>query len=155
LTVHHPLSSRYWQEYVLLICYALLLSGCGPRAPETASVTGRVTFHGKAVDKGRIVFYPTEGRPATGTIGPDGSFRLTTFSEGDGALLGKHRVTIEAKRLVGATIAKTFAEERAQPASISEPRVEWIVPEKYAREDTSPLTADVARGGNTINFDLP
>ena len=32
---------------------------------------------------------------------------------------------------------------------------EWLVPEKYARQETTPLTAEVKPGPNTINFDLP
>jgi len=42
-----------------------------------------------------------------GTIEPDGSYRLTTFDSGDGALLGRHRVTIEATRIVRAPLPKT------------------------------------------------
>ena len=32
--------------------------------------------------------------------------------------------------------------------------VEWLVPEKYSREETSTLTAIVQEGSNTINFDI-
>ena len=34
------------------------------------------------------------GKPAWGNIQPDGTFRLTTHKNGDGALVGEHWVTI-------------------------------------------------------------
>ena len=85
----------------------------------------------------------------------DGKYTLTTFDDGDGALLGKHRVTIEATRVSGPPMPKSFSEERARPASLGQRKVEWLAPEKYAREDTSPLRAEVVYGANIINFDLP
>ena len=78
----------------LLILF--LSSGCGPSRPETAEVRGRVTFQGKPVPEGRILFWPPNGRPAMAEIQPDGTYELMTFDEGDGAVLGEHRVTIKA-----------------------------------------------------------
>jgi hypothetical protein len=144
-----------WHAYPLLIGCGLLLAGCGPSRPETAMVAGHVTFRGKAVDSGRITFYPAQGRPATGAIASDGTYALTTFRNGDGAVMGKHRVTIEARRITGEPMPKTFAEEKSQLVPAGQRKVEWIVPEQFAQQDTSPLAAEVVRGGNTINFDLP
>lgn len=90
-----------------------------------------------------------------GTFGPDGRYTLTTFSNADGALLGKHRVTIEATRIVGAPAPKNLRDEGIPSTAINQKRVEWLVPEEYARQDSSPLTTEVVRGGNTIDFDLP
>ena len=33
--------------------------------------------------------------------------------------------------------------------------VEWLVPKEYSRPETSPLTAEVKRGNNTVDFDIP
>ena len=136
----------------------LLLAGCGPRRPATAPVRGSVTYQGEPVTAGKIAFYPEHGRPALGVIGPDGTYRLTTFEPGDGALLGKHRVTIQATHVTGPSMPATFEDELAQTAAdrpeVIEPVVEWLVPQEYSRRESTTLRADVAPKANTINFDL-
>ena len=139
----------------------MLLAGCGSGRPETAAVAGKISYQGKAVTAGKIMFYPESGRPAVGTIQADGSYQLTTFDEGDGAVLGKHQVTITASRTTGGPAQpKTFEEELAlagkKSAPLSgQPVVTWLVPEEYSQRHTSPVTADVVRGENTIDFRLP
>ena len=71
---------------VLVAVLCLLAAGCGgPSRPETVPVSGRVTYQGKPVPMGQIMFYPDQGRPATGAIDADGNYRLTTFTTADGA----------------------------------------------------------------------
>ena len=120
------------------------------------AVSGRVTYQGKPVPLGQIVFYPEKGRPATGSIGSDGSYRLTTFVTGDGAMLGRYRVTIEAMRTTrGGARPKTLEDELHGVGQGSGQAVmEWLVPEKYSRQETTPLTVEVKSGQNTINLDL-
>jgi hypothetical protein len=133
----------------------LVVQGCGRSRPETSPVTGHVTYGGKPVSSGRIVFYPSHGRSAMGTIEPDGSYRLTTFDPGDGALLGRHRVTIEATRIVRAPQPKNLGEEsQFNGVAANGLAVLWLVPEKYSRPESTPLTAEVTRGKNTIDFKL-
>lgn len=138
---------------VILICVGFLtaLSGCGPKHSATASVGGRVTYQGKPVVTGQIMFLPEHGRPAVGSIGPDGSYTLTTFEPGDGALLGRCRVTIDARRVIG-----ELAPEGTEDAGgiYVPPRVEQLVPEKYSRPETSALTVEVKPGENVFDFDL-
>lgn len=79
---------------------ALLTStwlGCGPEGKATAPVSGTVTFNGQAVNGGSLTFAPVGGgtdvgSPATGQIQSDGTYVLGTYSEGDGAVIGRHRV---------------------------------------------------------------
>jgi len=133
----------------------LAAGGCGPKRPETFPVSGRVTYKGQPVARGLVAFYPAEGRMATGDIGPDGRYSLTTFHAGDGALPGRHGVTIDAKRIVGASGQPTSLREESRMVSLGTGKVEWLVPEEYSHHETSPLTTEVTRGENTINFDLP
>ena len=136
-----------------------LMAGCGPDRPETAPVSGRITLGGQPVATGRIIFYPEQGRSAIGAIGPEGVYTLTTFEPGDGALLGEHQVTIQATKVTGPAMPSSFEEELRQGGSgraASVPAaVQWIVPQEYSRRESSPLRAEVARGQNTVNFDLP
>lgn len=74
----------------------LLLSGCGSR---TQPVEGLVEWpEGAPATQlaGYMVTFQAEGEPvsASGRIQPDGTFRVGTFEEGDGAVLGRHRVAI-------------------------------------------------------------
>lgn len=86
-----------------LACGALLfLSGCGSGNPPVAKASGRVTCGGQPVTSGRILFTPIPksekdnlpGKAATGEIDSDGTFELSTYGENDGAIIGKHLVTI-------------------------------------------------------------
>jgi hypothetical protein len=61
----------------------------------TVPVKGKVTYKGKPLTQGEIVFEPdSAGREAHGNILPDGSFELTTFKQGDGAVPGTHRIAV-------------------------------------------------------------
>lgn len=132
----------------MTICF-----GCGPGLPETAPVHGRVTYQGKPVVEGTIMFYPKNGRPATASLAPDGAYRLTTFKPNDGATLGYHRVTIEARRITPTIIPPDGDVESV--GAYGPPKVEWLLPEKYSGLKTSSLTAEVKRGDNAIDFNLP
>lgn len=78
-----------------------LMTGCSKSPFDLAPVHGKVTIDGKPVPAGRVMFAPIAkgesrevGKPAFGTLQPDGTFTLTTFEEGDGAVVGEHWVTI-------------------------------------------------------------
>lgn len=75
---------------------AVLISGCGPRTPATYPVTGRVAFaDGQPLRSGLVEFYSAEHKVAArGRIAPDGSYFLSTYGTGDGAVAGKHLVTV-------------------------------------------------------------
>lgn len=78
------------------------LLGCtGSGDFPTAPVTGKVICEGKPVPHVMVFFEPTEvkERGLTGQAGfaiakDDGTFKLTTFKEGDGAIVGHHRVRV-------------------------------------------------------------
>ena len=141
------------------IC-CLVLVGCGPDRPEMATVTGKVTYRGAPVPEGQIMFYPENGRMASGAIAADGTYELTTYDSGDGALLGRHVVTITSRRVSGGRPEpKTFEEEVRTAADKNAPRapavkVTWLAPEKYSDRRTSPLAREVQRGENVCDFDL-
>ena len=145
------------RSFLAVLAASLLVTaaGCGPRRPETAPVSGRVTYQGKPVTAGRIVFQSEKGHMAVGTIVPDGSYRLTTFAPGDGAMLGHYRVTVEAVRATGGSLPTSLADEARARAAAQKPRVELLVPESYSELESTPLTAEVKPGPNTIDFNLP
>ena len=81
------------------------LTGCGDDRFVLAPVSGVVTFEGIPLSSARITFEPT-GQRAGHLAGPgsfaitdgNGRFRLQTVMGEDGAVVGRHRVTIRAFR---------------------------------------------------------
>jgi hypothetical protein len=127
-----------------LVCSVLVLAGCGGDRLRTAKVNGKVTYKGKPVPNGTVTFIPEGGGPsATGEIQSDGTFTMTTYSSGDGAILGKHKVVIAAM----ADMGDRLPEERS-------PLPPPIVPDKYTSPATSDLTTEVKDEENKPVFDL-
>lgn len=146
--------------FVSLLWGCCLLFGCGPGRPEVAPVRGTVTLGGRPIPMGIIQFWPEEGRPARGTINQDGTYTLTTFESGDGAVLGKHVVTIESVATSDtAPKPKSVEEEIAIYSDPNTPVVQGgamqtLIPRAYADRAQTPLRAEVARGENTLDFQL-
>jgi len=146
--------------FIATLCLlTTVIIGCGSDRPATMPVRGRVTMDGQNMTAGRITFYPKAGRPATGQISGDGSYTLTTFKPGDGAVVGDHVVTIKATKVTGAPVAPmTFEDELkgggTQPAAADTPTIEWIVPESYSRRETTPLKAVVEDRDNVQDFKI-
>lgn len=78
-----------------------LLSACGGGRFPVAEAKGKVVCNGQPVTTGTVTFSPIGdadggaevGKPATATVGPDGTFVLSTEKRFDGAVVGKHRVS--------------------------------------------------------------
>lgn len=76
------------------------MAGCG--ASDKGAVRGKVIFEGQPVSGGSITFAPIRspgnesavgsGKPATGRVGADGLFVLSTDDDADGASIGRHHV---------------------------------------------------------------
>jgi hypothetical protein len=138
----------------------MVLIGCSGGL-RLGKVFGRVTVGGKPVTSGTIMFHPEAGPTAVGAIGPNGAYTLTTLKAGDGALIGSHRVTIEATTVGEGSLVdpKSFDDEihmsRKGGKILVAGKVTWVVPEKYSQTQTSDLTAAVGSGSNEIDFELP
>lgn len=124
------------------------ISGCAEpiEHPKTFPVAGKVTYKGQPVPKGTITFQSDQGQAAVGDIQPDGTYRLSTFGQGDGAVAGHHRIFV---------IANT-----ADPTKIPGSTPGWtppkdLVPKKYNKPETSDLETTVAEDKKEYNFDLP
>lgn len=119
----------------------VFFAGCGSSGPETAPVSGRITFGGKPVAEGSIKFWSTNnGTLAVGQLGANGNYELTTHPDKKGATLGVHRVTIRSVRTIGQG---------------RDEKLQWLAPPRYDDRQTTELTAEVKSGPNIINFDLP
>ncbi len=127
----------------------LLLSslGCGQSNLPLGKVSGRVSLHGKPVAEGTVLFVPEKGPMASGALDAQGHYTLTTKSPGDGAVLGRHRVTV-------APVTTGAALEPGKPLAPSPAKFPSNIPVKFQNAKTSGLSADVRSGGNTFDYDL-
>jgi hypothetical protein len=152
----------FWLVGLCLAC--MMLTGCA-RGPRVVPVRGRVTCNGKPVARdSKITFYPEHGRPSSAAIGEDGTYVLTYLKPGDGALVGEHKVTVKSTKVgPGSLTEPKSVEEELELARKGYPpgkwlvagKVEWLVPQKYSRPETTTLTARVEDKNNEINFDIP
>lgn len=113
----------------LIVAVAIALAACGAagcrRGPQVVPVSGVVEVDGRPLPSGAITVVPDHGRAATGTIGKDGRFTLTTFVPGDGAILGRHRVVVTAHQDLGRM------------------RLKWLVPGACRDIASTPLVLEV------------
>lgn len=139
-----------------------MLSGCGGAdQPKTVPVTGKVTYNGDAIAGAQVTFRGG-GHTALGVTGPDGTFKLSTFGDGDGATLGEKNVTVAKRTTVGSSgsapgggmtmdeaLAASERGETPEP-----PKVEQLLPEKYSDPNTSGLKFTVEKGSNNFPIKL-
>jgi hypothetical protein len=114
-------------------CWGCGVSGIGAKT-ALVPVKGKVTYKGQPLTKGRIRFQPDGyGKSAHGQLQPDGTFVLTTEKDGDGVIVGQHRVTLS-------------------DTGIKSPRNALAL--KWANAAASGLTADVDAEHTEFTFDL-
>ena len=120
------------------VCGLLLmtLAGCGDGRPHRVPVAGQVLIDGKPLTQGAIRLICKNARPATGTIGPDGRFRLGTYEQDDGCVPGRHQVVIAALEILDGSSQK------------------WHAPKKYAQPATSGLNVEITEPTDSLLIEL-
>jgi hypothetical protein len=148
---------RGFGQLSAVVSLLLMVTGCsGAGRPPLGKVSGKVTYNGKSVTAGSVIFTPVQGsqseasRIATGQIEADGSYFLTTFDTGDGAVLGQHVVTVDSRG-----DPDEMKKLNMKPGGIIAYKLpKASIPEKYTKPDRSPFKYTVEVGNNTINLEL-
>jgi hypothetical protein len=126
-----------WRTMVFLwLCVALAVVvavGCGGNnGPPTYRAGGKVAYSdGTPLTRGRVSLSPTESTAnvsARGEIQPDGTFELTTFISGDGAVPGRYKALV--------VVPPVFQNPRWGP---SNPPSEPLINARFANFETSGL----------------
>jgi hypothetical protein len=144
---------KYLMAWTILSCGLMGIVGCGSRNPQTYPVALRVSFADGTIPAGAVVAFHSDadakaGRryDATGTVEPDGSCRLSTFKQGDGAVAGHHRVTVASPPFMPGMTGP----QGSRPV---------VIAPRYAGESTSGLefavTSDPAKNQFTIQVARP
>ena len=134
-----------------LVCWfsvCVIMIGCkGSDAPAVAPVSGRVMYKDKPVVGAHVNFSPENGgRIASGITDSSGQYTLSTYATNDGAILGKHRISVIAhgpdRALRPGEIGSGMPGEKVP----GDP----IIPRKYFTPESSGLTHEVVRGSNDV-----
>ena len=145
-----------------LLLTSVALAGCGSGAPAgarpTKPVKVTVTYNGKPVDNAVVTFFIQGGEPAPayGKTDAQGVAKMKTYVEGDGAVLGKHKVTILKSETVGETPSVDQNSPDYKPPTGNEPPpvIKPLVPVKYTNPATTDLVVEVTGGPNDFKLDL-
>jgi hypothetical protein len=133
---------------LVLVSLLVALQGCsGGGGVKYAAVTGKVLMDGKPLAKAAVTFVPIPkpgsdiaGDTASGLTDENGQYTLRTITKDgwkDGAIVGKHRVSISKTETRG---------EGDRSVTMQ------LLPKKY--NEYSELTEDVAAGSNQKDFEL-
>ena len=142
-----PANRKCKRAFALAIAVCLggmsVISGCEAKKPweTTVPVAGSVTFNGQPVAGAQITLYPrsaevpTSVRPSA-TSGPDGRFQVGTYANQDGAPVGEYAVAIIWHPLVKSASGPVRGDNK--------------LPLRYAKPETSGVSASVDTGGGTL-----
>lgn len=141
---------------VCLAVLAVCLSGCssgekGYSGP-TGTVSGTVTIDGESAPEGTIVqFSHQSGFAATGEVGSDGTYQITT-RKGPEIRTGEYTVTVKPPtvELTEEQADKIMENPDSQPPEAPASPI----PEKYRNTATSGLSFEVQEGENNFDIEL-
>jgi hypothetical protein len=153
-------------RWTLLACVVLVLGeGCSgsklpPNARPTAPVKVTVTYKGAPVADATVTFICQEGEatPAFGKTDAQGVAKMKTYVEGDGAVIGPHKVLITKTAAASSgNVAEQSSPDYVPPAEGGAPlpTAKDLVPAKYGMLAQSGLTAAVEKKPtNEFSFEL-
>ncbi len=138
------------RSILTLLCFVLFtMSGCGDGHPKRSAVTGTVSYNGKPLSIGSLVFIPVGGGPsAQGKVDRNGFYEMGTFDDDDGVIPGDYKIMITALTSPGGSgLPEDAVDGNAGPVS--------VIPEWYGDlEKSGLLVTVVADKANTIDFPL-
>lgn len=134
-----------WIGAATMTAALLVVTGCDS-GPQLAPVSGKVVFNGKPLEFGTVMFQPEQGgQPAVGQIHTDGTFVMSTFEPGDGAVVGPNAIRVTC-------YTSQNPDSTAPPGDYLG---DLLIPRKYTIFTASGLTAVVPEDGlNTLQLEL-
>ncbi|MEX2170359.1 MAG: hypothetical protein WD851_13680 [Pirellulales bacterium] len=142
---------RLNRSAILLAVGLAIVPGCGERQPTRSEVSGTVTFQGKPIEAGDIVFQPVDGEwkkfYAQGKI-VNGKYEFKQL----GPVIGNNRVEVHGYKRTGRKTVNLAGKDLSKATEVVEELVPYIPPEY---NEGSTLTVEINPGVNeNVNFDL-
>ena len=147
---------------MVLAVAGFTLGGCDATQLPHATVHGKVTYKGKPLTFGSVIFFPVETpkegfvQAASGDIQPDGTYILKSQSSA-GAVLGDHKVVVYAVEVGGQSTEAKKGEPDAGAApgtKVVKGSLKSTLPKIYSDPGSTPLTRKVVAGDNTIDLEI-
>ena len=136
--------SPRWSARALPAAAILLLlgGGCGPAGPKVVPISGTATRGGQPVAGIELTFHPETGRPSWANTDGEGRFTLSYSRDRNGAVLGRHRVTVRGQQ-------PSSPEEELAGKIKHPPEVRAIVG-RYGDVKETPLVIEITRGRSDL-----
>ena len=126
--------------FLSLMIALCLAAGCGPAKHPTGPVSGQVTYKGKPLTKGRVIFIHEKGPYAYGDISPNGRYLCQ-------APLGECKVAISCRE----DPPENLPPEKIVPGVYN---MKSLIPERYENHMASGLKLEVRAEANTADWKL-
>lgn len=132
-----------------------LLAGCGgPKEAPRGPVKGRVTLGNQPVAGATITFESkAAGVAQTATTDDSGNYEFESYNAA-GLPAGSYKVTVSSGRFMQPGEEVPRIDPTKKPMAPAKPK-STTIPDKYAKPETSGLSAEVKAGANDpFNFEL-
>jgi len=171
----YPVANGYRVSCIAWIGLCVI-AGCSRTGPQFVPADGTLTFEGKPLSGATVTFVPEKGPVAMGITDSDGKFSLSSGSH-RGIVVGQATVSITIlpptdepeKEVEDFSKAPQSEEEAAEfrkkaaemvkknraEAKKPKPKPKLIIPEKFAKSETSGLSYPIkANGDNHFKIEL-
>lgn len=129
---------------------AVTMLGCGGNGrPRLAKVSGAVHLDGKPVEGVQVAMvFVTDAkakyqRPSFAITDAQGKFTPQTYGKDDGLPVGKYKVGVQKRELIG-QLPKDFDSENPGKYNL---KYKWITPMSAGQPDSSGITVEVTSSG--------
>ncbi len=134
----------------IAICVALSLLGCGGSGrPRLTKAAGTVHLDGKPLEGAQVALVMIAEakskyqRPSSAITDAQGRFTPQTYGKDDGLPVGKYKVGVQKRELIG-QLPKDFDSENPGKYNL---KYKWITPMSAAQPDSSGITVEVTSSG--------
>lgn len=144
---------------LFVLCIAFCVGCGGSDMPKRVPVEGTVLFKDKPVEGATVAFHG-EGAPrvSSGITDKDGKFKLTMYEPGDGAIVGKHKVTVvkldtskvEKESMSAEDPGAAYTRAMTQAAKDPKMGAKDELPATYGKNETTPLEETVTQAGPNV-----
>lgn len=145
--VTRRLAGRVTFTASLLAVCGIAALGCRPAGSvPTVPASGRLIYAGRPLAGIDVVFTPTDGRRGSATTDANGRFTISTFARGDGAVPGRHLVTLWPHPQANAVIEDSYAARATANSDATTKNLPF--PKRYSSTGDSPLVVDLGDKGS-------
>lgn len=132
----------------LFVLSLILVSGCSkakrPGQLPTKPVAVVVMYKGSPVEGATVTFIDTSGTaPAYGRTDASGRAKMKTYEEGDGAILGTHKVTVAKVEVDTKPVADQDSADY-NPNDLTPTAIKNVIPQKYASPASTDLSVEIS-----------